>query len=67
MRKFAELVLKYRILIIIVTVILTVFMSYQLKDLEINSDVLKYLPQDDPNVLMFNEVGEKFGVIYGYF
>lgn len=61
MRKFAELVLKYRILIIIVTVILTVLMSYQLKDLEINSDILKYLPQDDPNVLMFNEVGKKFG------
>ncbi|MHA1855122.1 MAG: efflux RND transporter permease subunit, partial [Promethearchaeota archaeon] len=61
MRKFAELVIKYRIGIIIGTVIITAFMAFQLTKLEINSDILKYLPQDDPHVVLFNEVGDKFG------
>jgi len=61
MRKFAELVLKYRVPIIIVTIIITAFMALQLRKLEISSDILEYLPQDDPNVVLFNEVGDKFG------
>ncbi len=61
MRKFAELVLKYRVPIIIGTIIITVFMAFQIRKLEISSDILEYLPQDDPNVVLFNEVGDKFG------
>ena len=61
MRKFAEFVIKYRIGIIIGTVIITAFMAIQLKNLEINSDILSYLPQTDPHVIQFNEVGDKFG------
>ncbi|OPX28486.1 MAG: hypothetical protein B1H06_03205, partial [Candidatus Cloacimonas sp. 4484_143] len=61
MRKFAELVLKYRVPIIIGTIIITIFMAFQLRKLEINSDILEYLPQDDPSVVLFNEVGDKFG------
>jgi predicted RND superfamily exporter protein len=61
MRKFAEMVLKYRIPIIIGTIIITVFMAFQLRKLEINSDILKYLSQEEPNVVLFNEVGKKFG------
>lgn len=36
-------------------------MAFQLRKLEISSDILEYLPQDDPNVVLFNEVGDKFG------
>jgi len=61
MRKFAEWVIKYRVGIIVGTVIITAFMAFQLKNLEINSDVLKYLPQSAPHVILFNEVGDKFG------
>ena len=61
MRKFAEWVIKYRVGIIVGTVIITVFMAFQLKNLEINSDILEYLPQSDPHVIQFNEVGDKFG------
>ncbi|MDW7679142.1 MAG: MMPL family transporter [bacterium] len=61
MKKFADLVLKYRVIIIISTIAITLFMSYQITTLKINSDVLKYLPQDDPHVVLFNEVGDKFG------
>jgi predicted RND superfamily exporter protein len=61
MRKFAEMVLKYRIPIIIGTIIITVFMAFQLRKLEINSDILKYLSQEEPNIVLFNEVSKKFG------
>lgn len=61
MRKFAESVIKYRIFIIIFVVILTIFFSYSLKSIKIKSDILTYLTQDDPIVVLFNEVGEKFG------
>jgi predicted RND superfamily exporter protein len=61
MRKFAELVIKHRVIIIVLVVALTGFFGYQLKNLKINSDILTYLPQDDPLVVLFNEVGDKFG------
>ncbi len=61
MRKFAEFVLKFRIIIILLTVGVTLFLGYHLKDIKINSDILSYLPQNDPLVVLFNEVGDKFG------
>lgn len=61
MKKFAEWVIKFRILIIIATVVITLFLGYHLKNLTINSDIISYLPQDDPLVILFNEVGDKFG------
>ncbi len=61
MRKFANLVIKYRVVIIVSVIALTGFLGYQLKNLKINSDILTYLPQDDPLVVLFNEVGDKFG------
>ena len=61
MKLLADLVLKYRIPIIIGTIAITIFMVFQLTKLEISSDILEYLPQDNPNVILFNEVGDKFG------
>jgi predicted RND superfamily exporter protein len=61
MGKFSELVLRFRILIIIIVMLLTVVFGYSLKDLRVNSDILSYLPQDNPLVVLFNEVGNKFG------
>ncbi|MCK4330295.1 RND family transporter, partial [candidate division WOR-3 bacterium] len=53
--------IKYRVVIIVSVIALTGFLGYQLKNLKINSDILTYLPQDDPLVVLFNEVGDKFG------
>ncbi len=61
MNKFSELVIKYRKLIIFVTIVITLILGFFLKDITINSDILSYLPQDDPKVVLFNEVGNKFG------
>ena len=61
MQKFADFVLKFRVVIILGTILLTLGLGYSAKDLRINSDILSYLPQDDPLVMLFNEVGDKFG------
>jgi len=61
MRSFASFVLKQRIHIIIGTILLTLFFGYQLTNLEVNSDILSYLPKDDPAVVLFNKVGDEFG------
>lgn len=61
MKKFSELVIKYRKIIIFITIFTTLVLGFFLKDLTINSDILSYLPQDDPKVVLFNEVGDKFG------
>ena len=60
MKQFAELVLKYRLAIIIVTVGLTLFFGYPLKNARVNSDILTYLNPDDPAVILFNRIGEEY-------
>ncbi len=61
MRKFAEVILKYRLTIIIVTTGLTIFFGIGLSKLNINSDMLSYLKPDDPVVKLFNRIGEDYG------
>ncbi|MEA3431543.1 MAG: MMPL family transporter, partial [candidate division WOR-3 bacterium] len=61
MQKFADLVIKYRMIIIVSVVALTGFFGYHLKNLEIDTDILRYLPKNDSVVILFNEVGDKFG------
>ena len=61
MKKFADWVIRLRIPILVGVVVFTAFSGYSLRNLKINSDILSYLPQDDPNVVLFNKVGEKLG------
>lgn len=60
MQRFAEAVLRYRLSIIITTIVLTLFFGYQLKDAKVNSDILTYLKPDDPAVTLFNRIGEQY-------
>ncbi|MCK4385072.1 MAG: MMPL family transporter, partial [candidate division Zixibacteria bacterium] len=61
MKRFSEFVIRNRTKIILAVLILTIFFGYSLKKMKVNSDILSYLPQDDPVVILFNEVGDKFG------
>ena len=61
MKKLAAWIIRFRLPLLAAIVLLTVFFSYQLTKLRIDSDILNYLPQDDPVVVLFREVGEKFG------
>lgn len=60
MNKFCEAMLKYRILIILVTIAITIFFGIGLTRLWINSDIFTYLKPDDPAVKLFNRIGEDF-------
>ncbi len=61
MENFSEFVIRNRTKIILAVLILTLFFGYSLRKIKVNSDILSYLPQDDPVVILFNEVGDKFG------
>jgi predicted RND superfamily exporter protein len=61
MEKLVKAILKFRWLIIIVIVLLTSYLAYQIKDIEINSDVVSALPDDDPDVVLFKRIGQDFG------
>ena len=60
MQRFAELVLKFRIPIILVTGLLTGFFGWQMRHLRVNSDLITYLKPDDPAVQLFNRIGEEY-------
>jgi len=47
MRKIAEIVIKFRVPIIVATLLATLFFGYFLKNLTINTGIAGYLPQDD--------------------
>jgi predicted RND superfamily exporter protein len=61
MKKFSEFVIKFRLLIIILTIGITLFLGFQLKNIQINSDILSYLPKSDEAVKLFNQTGQMFG------
>ena len=61
MKKIADLIIKLRLLIIVLTILITLFFGYFMKNLTINPDVLSYLPDDDNIAVLFNTVGEKYG------
>jgi len=56
-----ELILKNRIVVIIATLLITLILGLQIPKLKIEGDILKYLPKDDPTVVLFNRVGDEFG------
>ncbi len=61
MTRLAHWIVRYRLPILIVATLLTVFFGYELTKLRIDSDILNYLPQDDPVVRLFREVGDRYG------
>ncbi len=61
MKKLSELTIKLNKLIIAIVLLLTVFFGYQLKDVSINSDIISFLPDNDPVAKLYKEIGNKYG------
>lgn len=61
MNRFVHLVLRLRWLILALSVVATVLAALQLPKVRIESDIVRYLPQDDPDVTRFQAIGEAFG------
>lgn len=61
MKKFSELIVKYRWFVISFVIVVTAFFAYQFKNLQVDSNVINALPDDDPIVKLFKDIGKKFG------
>jgi predicted RND superfamily exporter protein len=61
MRKLTAFVFRFRLPIVIVFGVLTLFFGFWIKDLKVNSDVVSYLPKDDAAVRLFTHLDERFG------
>ena len=56
------MVIKYRAIIIVLCIFITIVMAFFLKDLKVNSDIVSYLPQKDSVVAQYVDIGHKFGI-----
>ncbi|HER25015.1 MAG TPA: hypothetical protein ENO17_08215 [Candidatus Atribacteria bacterium] len=61
MKKIADLVIKYAWLIVIITLVITILAGSQINRLNIEDDITKYMPEDDPEIKFYREVVDKFG------
>ncbi len=61
MNKLAKTVVSLRIPIIIVTAVLTGVFGYFSKDIQINPDIIGYLPKDDPITQLNSYISETYG------
>ena len=62
MKRFAEFVLKYRFMILIMILAITVFFGYEAATrLKISTNFSELLPQDHPYIKLHNEFSRQFG------
>ena len=61
MKKLAEAIVRLRWPIVVVVLVLTIFFSFQIKDIRLNSDLISSLPDDDSISVLFKDVGKKYG------
>jgi uncharacterized protein len=61
MERFASLLIRLRIPILVAAAALTAFFASMLPALETDDDVMQFLPQEHPELKLFNKVNERFG------
>ncbi len=61
MNKLAKSILRYRWIIIIIVTLFTLFSGYQITKMQINSDVISSLPDDDPDAALLKSIATQFG------
>ena len=60
MKQFAQFIDKYAKIIIVIVLILTVAGATQIKNLRVDDDITKYLAEDSPEILFYQEISDKF-------
>jgi predicted RND superfamily exporter protein len=60
-QRLPRLVIRLRFPILALTLLLTLVSLLFLKDLSINSDILSYLPQDDPTTILNTAISNRYG------
>ncbi len=61
MKKLSDLIIRFKWPVLVSVFLITLFFSYQLFHIKVDSNIINSLPSDDPDVALFREVGEKFG------
>lgn len=61
MKNLPHLIIRFRILVLSVVIALTAFFSFQLKNLQVDSNIVDALPESDTVVQLFKDVGARFG------
>ena len=59
--KLAHFILKFRYFLIVAVALVTVFMAYQIRYLEMSYDFAKVVPATDPDMVYFQEFKRTFG------
>ncbi len=59
--KFSEKILAYKWVIILLVLATTLFFGNQVSQLKIDADILRSLPDDDPDATLLKSIGEAFG------
>jgi predicted RND superfamily exporter protein len=59
-QKLIQGILRHAWLILVVTVLVTLFFGYQLRQVRFEDDITKYVPQDDPEVSFYNSLSDRF-------
>ncbi len=61
MKKFSQWIIRYRLTIVLVTLGLTIWLGLRIKNLEMDSDILNSLPENDSIAATYKNIGKKFG------
>ncbi len=61
MKRLADFVIRYRIAVVTIVGLLTLFLGYKATKIGLNADFSTYLRQDDPLVQEYDYIGEQFG------
>jgi predicted RND superfamily exporter protein len=61
MKKLSELIIRFRWPVIVSVALITLFFTYQLFHIQVDSNIINSLPADDPDVALFRKVGKEFG------
>jgi len=59
--KLSHIIIKYRLLLVGILVVITAFMGYKAKDVEMSFDFAKTVPNDDPDMMVFQKFKSLFG------
>jgi predicted RND superfamily exporter protein len=60
-KRFARIILHYRIIILLIIALFTTFMAYRAKDVELDYNYVALLPEDDPYYIEFEKFKKEFG------
>ncbi|HNR65046.1 MAG TPA: hypothetical protein PKJ95_01995, partial [Atribacterota bacterium] len=60
MNRLAQFINKYAKIIIVIVLILTITGATQIKNLRVDDDITKYLAEDSPEILFYQEISKKF-------